>query len=159
MQLRKNSRPNPTVKFFNIERLLRPIDSDEDDGALRTVNPNYDEAEDEENVNLRGANADFQSSKILPVIDDFDPDIDCHSADLEEVLADEEPIVRRKIVAGSGNAINVNIDKEVGGMFELGEWVQNYRITGGLAQKLRSRDHVTQVKIGNLLCNLLFDIC
>jgi hypothetical protein len=128
IQLRKNSRPNPTIKFFDVERLLRPIDSDDDDeGAACTVNLNYDESEDEEDINLKmlkGATAtgSISLSKVLPVVDDCDTEIDSYSAELEDVLADKP--ITKNIKASSVGSIRVaDKEDETGGTFELGEWI------------------------------------
>ena len=55
-QLRKTSRPNPVVKFFDIHRLLRTIDDDDNDQKAQAE---YDESDDEEEVILREPGEDL----------------------------------------------------------------------------------------------------
>ncbi|KIM38034.1 hypothetical protein M413DRAFT_76363 [Hebeloma cylindrosporum] len=122
-RLRKSARPNPTIKFFNVERLLRPIDNDEGREEA-AAGANYDESEDEEDVDLNPqGSTPPPSSAVLPV--DEDDEIDLCSDELAEILADG-PISRVKKfkVNEMAAAANVEVDnEEAGGDFELDEWV------------------------------------
>ena len=123
LQLRKSAHPNPTLKFFNIERLLRPIDNDEGrEEAGGEVN--YDESEDEEDVDLKPEGYTLPSSSaVLPV--DEDDEINLCSVELAEILADG-PISRvTKSKAAEKAAVSKDeVDNEdEDGLFELNDWV------------------------------------
>ena len=88
-QPRKSARPNPVVRFFDIERLLRTIDDDNLDVKAKA---NYDESDDEEDVILREKGEDLNSplppivpSPSLPL--DDNEDINTAAVELTELLA------------------------------------------------------------------------
>jgi len=121
-RLRKNAHPNPTIKFFNIERLLRPIDNDEgrEEAGGKA---NYDESEDEEDVDLKREGSTPPSlSAVLPV--DEDDEIDLCSDELTEILADS-PIPRstKSNVTKKVAVAKDDRDDEDDGDFELNDWV------------------------------------
>jgi hypothetical protein len=58
--LRRSAHPNPVIKFFDIERLLRPI---ENRNATTKLDHNYDESDDEEEVDLRNIGDDGAPSE------------------------------------------------------------------------------------------------
>jgi hypothetical protein len=98
--LRKSSHPNPTIKFFDVNRLLRSIDVDSD--VKNDPLANYDESEsdDDDGVNLNQnvvarKKPTFTPSAYLPD-DNDDTDIDLASAELEETLADSKPLPKKK---------------------------------------------------------------
>lgn len=121
-KLRKSAHPNPTIKFFNIERMLRPIDNDEGreeaGGAV-----NYDESEDEDDVDLKPKGSALPSSSaVLPV--DEDDEVDLCSDELAEILADG-PVrqVKKSKVPERAAVAKDEVDGEDGGVFELNDWV------------------------------------
>ncbi|CAA7260791.1 unnamed protein product [Cyclocybe aegerita] len=123
-KLRKPSRPNPLLKFFDINRLLRSIENDDDDGKAA---PDYDESEDEEDVVLRGKDEDPNAPLRPPpssdslLFDSSDDEIEMESEELEEILADA-PAFRR--IKKDRFAPVVEEVVEDGGEFKLGPWVQ-----------------------------------
>jgi hypothetical protein len=67
---RKSARPNPVVRFFDTERLLRTIDDDNLDTKAKA---NYDESDDDEDVVLltrkrRGSELTTEIHHSLPFI-------------------------------------------------------------------------------------------
>jgi hypothetical protein len=121
-QLRKSAHPNPTVKFFNIQRLLCPIDNDE--GREEAGGQaNYEESEDEEDIDLKPEGSTLPSlSAVLPI--DEDVEIDLCSDELAEILADG-PIPRAtksKVTEKVAVAMD-EVDNEDDGVFELNDWV------------------------------------
>ncbi|KAJ3510647.1 hypothetical protein NLJ89_g4557 [Agrocybe chaxingu] len=123
-KVRKSSRPNPLLKFFDIDRLLRSIENDDDDGKAA---PDYDESEDEEDVVLRGKDEDPNAPLPPPpssnslLFDSSDDEIEIESEELEEILADA-PAFRR--IKKDRFAPVVEEVVEDGGEFKLGPWVQ-----------------------------------
>jgi hypothetical protein len=121
-QIRKSAHPNPVLKFYDVERLLRSIDDDD-----RADNANYDESDDEDDVDLdsRGPAArslPAKASLSLPE-EGSEGDIDLGSDELKEVLADA-PIVKKAQVATVAVDGDGPSEEERGkGTFELGEWV------------------------------------
>lgn len=59
---RKSARPNPVVRFFDTERLLRTIDDDNLDTKAKA---NYDESDDDEDVVLLEKGEDLNLT-LLP---------------------------------------------------------------------------------------------
>jgi hypothetical protein len=98
--------------------LLRPIDEEEgrEEAGARV---NYDESEDED-VDLR--DQVIPPSAVLPI--DQDDEVDLHSEELTEILA-ESPISRVKKSKESERAGGKDVvdDEEAGGVFELSDWV------------------------------------
>ncbi|CAA7268960.1 unnamed protein product [Cyclocybe aegerita] len=123
-KLRKSSRPNPLLKFFDINRLLRSIENDNDDGKAAS---DYDESEDEEDVVLRGKDKDPNTPLRPPpssdslLFDSSDDEIEMESEELEEILADA-PAFRR--IKKDRFAPVVEEVVEDGGEFKLSPWVQ-----------------------------------
>ena len=121
--MRKSSHPNPTIKFFDVSRLLHSIDDVNSDVKS---DPNYDESEsddDEDMVNLDQNVArkklTFTPSAYLPDVDD---DIDLGSIQLEETLADKPLPKKGKVVAMSMDGAESEREDE-DGSFELASWV------------------------------------
>jgi len=132
--VRRSAHPNPIIKFFDIERLLRPIDNK---NATAKLDPNYDESDDEEEVDLKSIGDDGVPSKwspashvaptcrvLLPSESD-DEEFNMASVELEEILADGP--VAPKAVKGPAVShqpvIKTNEGKEEDGSFELSSWV------------------------------------
>ena len=138
LQIRKSAHPNPVLKFYDIERLLRSID---DDG--RADYTNYDESDDEENVesDSRGPGAQplpVKTSLRLPQ-EDSEGDIDLRSDELKEILADA-PIVKKAQVVTVINEGDEQSEREgENGTFDLGEWVWRTG-TGNFGKKNWSRE-------------------
>ena len=132
MQLRKSAHPNPTIKFFNVDRLRRPIDTEDDEESVMN-RVNYDVSEDEEEVDLKPERMNRvppPPSTALPMDggDDKDisgEDVDLASAELKEILADK-PISRVNKTKGSRGITTKapeGEDEEEGGNFELSAWI------------------------------------
>ena len=127
LQPRKSARPNPVVRFFDIERLLRTIDDDDLDNK---GNVNYDESDDEENVVLleKGEDPKSPAGVIIPnpslPLDD-DEDINTAAEELTELLADG-PAKKTKLIISATNGITNDDggDDVDEGDYGLGTWAQ-----------------------------------
>ncbi|KAF8957185.1 hypothetical protein BDZ97DRAFT_2062413 [Flammula alnicola] len=116
--------PNPVIKIFDIEQLLRSID---DDGASAKLDPNYDESDDEEDGDLSRMLTDDVPSSTGPITishtlpaEGDDEDIDMASVELEEILADG-PVVR-KVAKAAFLSQKVMAGSEESSAFELPSW-------------------------------------
>jgi hypothetical protein len=121
--LRKSSHPNPTIKFFDVTRLLRSIDDADSDVKNDS---NYDESDSESQAEDDNASEvteklpTFTPSAYLP--DDND-DIDLASAELEETLADKPLPKKRKVAAMTAMDEAGSEQEDEGKSFELASWV------------------------------------
>ncbi|KAF9526166.1 hypothetical protein CPB83DRAFT_770862 [Crepidotus variabilis] len=122
LQHRRSSRPRPTVRFFDVKRLLRSIDEDE-----RDDDPNYDKSDDEDDVpSFRTTTASpsaplilSESSTSLPGEGDTS-ELDFTSPIVIEILGDGPVVKKGKPSMASKASV---VDEEIGGTFELQEWV------------------------------------
>lgn len=130
-QVRRSAHPNPVIKFFDIERLLRPIDNG---NAAAKLDPNHDEADDEEEVNLRNIADDgslseqspaplVSPSHVLPM--EGDEEFNLASVELEEILVDGPvaPRATKGAVSHLPVIINDEDKEEEDAGFELSSWV------------------------------------
>ncbi|KAF4617260.1 hypothetical protein D9613_005661 [Agrocybe pediades] len=125
-KLRKSSRPNPLIKFYDVKRLMRSIDDDS-----RYDDPNYDESEPEsedESTATGKTKADSPACphKVASTLPEENPESDFNmgAIELEDILADSP--VKRKVrekVASEGSIAEDDGGDDVGGTFELGAWV------------------------------------
>ena len=120
--MRKSSHPYPTIKFFNVNRLLRSIDDVDSDVKN---NPNYDTSESESDDD-NGVNPDQDARKKLTFtpsayLHDDDNDIDLASIELEETLADKPLPKKGKQVAMS--PMDGAESEQEDDSFELASWV------------------------------------
>jgi hypothetical protein len=131
LQLRKSARPRPILKFYDINRILRPIDEDEAAEGLNDAES--DESDDDadgewaskakcqEPEPMAPTDLDYELSSVLPMQDD--DDINMSSPDLEDMLADS-PVPLPVVFNDPKGSVSVMINpEEGGGVFELGEWV------------------------------------
>lgn len=121
LQLRPNSRPRPTVKFYNLKRLLREID--DDDEAKK--DPNRDDSDyesDTETPIQEGGSFEFEVGDRAIEVGTNEDDINIGSAELHDILADQQ------IVEQASGDVHQEPRKdglsEEGGLFELGQWIQ-----------------------------------
>ena len=125
MQPRKSARPNPVVRFFDIERLLRTIDDDNLDTKAKA---NYDESDDEENVVLleKGEDPNLPPKNIIPSpslpLDD-DEDINTAAEEICEILADGPIAKKYKTTISATKAMVNDDDDDDEGDYGLGNWV------------------------------------
>ncbi|KAF8060837.1 ribonuclease H-like domain-containing protein [Lyophyllum atratum] len=134
-KLRKSARPRPILKFYDVNRVLRPIDEEEDEegghGSDRDVSDDQSggESDDEGATKDRrkhgtGVPCKVEPSSVLPMQDD--DDFDMSSLDLEELLTDAP--VSRSVKVGAVPKSRVPVAgvvdrEEDGGTFELGDWM------------------------------------
>lgn len=119
--MRKSSHPNPTIKFFDVTRLLRSIDDADSDVKN---DPNYDESdsEDEDDNGVAKKLPTFTPSPSSHLPND-DDDIDLASPELEETLADKPLPKKRKVTAMIPMDDAGSEQEDEGKSFELASWV------------------------------------
>lgn len=122
MQPRPNSRPRPTVKFYNLERILRGIDDDDDESK---DDPNRDdsdyESDTETSVRKGGSFKYVVGDSNIEVETDQD-EIDTGSTQLHDLLADQQIVEQASGDVHQGGPQKGSHSEE-GGVFELGLWV------------------------------------
>ncbi|RXW11937.1 hypothetical protein EST38_g13918 [Candolleomyces aberdarensis] len=121
---RRSARPNPKIRFFDIERLRRGIDEDE-----RDENINYDES-DEEIDHPISHKCEKKMEQLLGDNDDGDgvsipgegdgSELNLASNEIRELLADS-PLPRQQEAKSGGSNAEVEME-ESGGTFDLGSW-------------------------------------
>ncbi|KAG5635387.1 hypothetical protein H0H81_011463, partial [Sphagnurus paluster] len=125
-RVRKHAHPNPgTIHFYDIERLLRPID--DDDKGRNPEDPNYDESDNEDDIAVPNDDStnptEIEPSDSLPE-DSVDGEIDLTSSVLEEILADHPVKPKMSKTVKQNLHAKVKIDsEEEGGEFLLQPWV------------------------------------
>ncbi|KAF6741800.1 hypothetical protein DFP72DRAFT_228642 [Ephemerocybe angulata] len=82
---RRSARPNPTLRFYDIEKLRRRgLDDDE-----RDADPNYDESDDETELRVpRPADSNDSKEDGLTLPEESNGDINLASVEVREILAD-----------------------------------------------------------------------
>ncbi|KAF8872812.1 ribonuclease H-like domain-containing protein [Infundibulicybe gibba] len=116
-KLRKNARPHPVLKFFELKQFTGPDDDDDEEAS------ESDDENDTNGENNIGGGTHTEPSDVLP-LDHPEDEFDMSCPDLEEMLSDG-PIARKQNTTSvrpmemlAGPAIG-----SLGGNLELGEWV------------------------------------
>ncbi|KAG6806944.1 hypothetical protein H0H92_009504, partial [Tricholoma furcatifolium] len=129
IKLRKSARPHPVVKFYNIERILRPIDDDEDGNRDFESDDETDDGEELEgsSTNIFNAwtphEASLETSDVLPIIDDNE-EINIESFELQDLISDAPVPEPSQSVSSSSIVVEpFNEEDEEGLVFALGDWV------------------------------------
>jgi hypothetical protein len=115
-----SARPHPTIKFYNIKRIVNSIDS-----TTESSNPGVpeDESDDDDDDDWLVSDPNEPAAVPSETLDVHGQiELDLNSRMVRLVLADN-PLPDEAVAAGDGSADVEMLDAEEGGTFELAEWI------------------------------------
>ncbi|KAF9470251.1 hypothetical protein BDN70DRAFT_889192 [Pholiota conissans] len=130
---RKSAHALPILKFFEVERILRTIE----DGDVRPRSVNYDESDEEDSDEEETTCTSIEtltdsvppSCPLLDVVDDAGVDFDLACDEVQDILAESEPLAKKgkkrellTDIVSLDSDVNLEEAGGAGDSLELGAW-------------------------------------